>query len=59
MAGQNPNGHPHSCDHGPVIRKQFVRIEQLESQLAQLKLERDSLALENERLAFQLEMVMN
>ena len=40
-----------------LIRKQFLRIEELENELALLKSERDQLLLENERIIFNLQMI--
>ncbi|XP_054163635.1 IQ motif and SEC7 domain-containing protein 1-like [Oppia nitens] len=43
------------CEHNSLIRRQFVKIESLENQISLLRLERDSLLDENERLHFQLQ----
>ncbi|CAG2178076.1 unnamed protein product, partial [Oppiella nova] len=43
------------CEHNSLIRRQFFKIESLENELSLLRLERDALLGENERLAFQLQ----
>lgn len=45
------------CDHKALIRKQFIRIETLENEIALLRCERDSVIVENEKLQFQLQMM--